>query len=391
MNRRRARAKTPGSLSATHAILGPTAWLVSAEPQRSTIAASPNRPARRAICSPARVSTPYRIAGRSGSPSAPASSVHGPIPLTPTHAMSVRPLPDADARELTGQLDELLPPHARVHLDVAGRGAVHRVLPRRCREQPSVERHEDALAPRRADVDTEHGGHRWLLIRRDGDSPPRRRRPARRRLSVCEPSFLPDCTDAETDYARGSIRGRSAGRRPPCAPRGCGSESSDSHDKAPVHAPRPSLTVDSRRSEWHSTTEKSFARQSDRGSARHAEPGRRGGDQCRRVDNTVDAHVGAGGHFHRRSMGLAGAALPSRPPTRSAAAERCRRRPPGAAPLPGRPCGTRGRCGRAATRLPRRRDPAGDVGSRCSRRSTKPNRASRSTPTALAAATGATT
>lgn len=68
MNSRGARSVIAESCSAIHASFGPTAWLDSADPQRARIASSPNSWLSRSICAPARVSTPYRIAGPSGSP-----------------------------------------------------------------------------------------------------------------------------------------------------------------------------------------------------------------------------------------------------------------------------------------------------------------------------------
>ena len=65
----------------------------------------------------ARVSTPYRMAGRSGSPSPSASSTHGPMPLTPTAGdLDVAAGRPAARRAMR---DELVPPHAAVHLDPA--------------------------------------------------------------------------------------------------------------------------------------------------------------------------------------------------------------------------------------------------------------------------------
>ena len=58
MNKRRARAKTPGSSSATHAIFAPAAWEVREDPPRSRITSSPYSELSRSTCAVARVSTP---------------------------------------------------------------------------------------------------------------------------------------------------------------------------------------------------------------------------------------------------------------------------------------------------------------------------------------------
>lgn len=84
MKRRRARAHTPGSRSLIQASFGPTAWDDSAEPHLRKTVSDPNSRFSRAICSSARVSTPYSTAGRTGSPASSTRRVHGPMPLTPT-------------------------------------------------------------------------------------------------------------------------------------------------------------------------------------------------------------------------------------------------------------------------------------------------------------------
>ena len=58
MNSRSARANTSGSFSATQRSFGPTAWVVSAEPQRSRISCSPSSWVSASIWRVARVSTP---------------------------------------------------------------------------------------------------------------------------------------------------------------------------------------------------------------------------------------------------------------------------------------------------------------------------------------------
>ena len=58
MNRRRARAYTSGSCSATQAIFGPADCEVSTAPQCATISSWPSTWVSRRICSSARVSTP---------------------------------------------------------------------------------------------------------------------------------------------------------------------------------------------------------------------------------------------------------------------------------------------------------------------------------------------
>lgn len=58
VNMRRARAHTAGSSSATHASLGPIAWLDSRAPHRRRTASAPSSAWSRSICAAARVSTP---------------------------------------------------------------------------------------------------------------------------------------------------------------------------------------------------------------------------------------------------------------------------------------------------------------------------------------------
>ncbi len=91
MNNRRARAWTSGSVSAIQRSFGPTAWLDNVEPQRAKISSAPSSAFSAAIWAPARVSMPYRIAGRSGVPSPSVTSTHGPMPLTPTATTSTSP------------------------------------------------------------------------------------------------------------------------------------------------------------------------------------------------------------------------------------------------------------------------------------------------------------
>ena len=58
MNHRRVAAQTSGSWRASQAIFGPTAWLVSGEPQRSRMRSAPKRSVSSSISRAARVSTP---------------------------------------------------------------------------------------------------------------------------------------------------------------------------------------------------------------------------------------------------------------------------------------------------------------------------------------------
>ena len=84
----RARANSSGSSSATHAIFGPAACAVRAEPHRSSTSVAPSRASSCVICATARASTPYRMAGHSGTSSPSVRSTHGPIPLSPTATTS---------------------------------------------------------------------------------------------------------------------------------------------------------------------------------------------------------------------------------------------------------------------------------------------------------------
>ena len=83
-------AQTSGSFLRTHAILGPTAWVVRSVPPRARIASAPKRSVSSAISRVARMSIPYRIVGRSGMVSPSTGRKHGPMPLTDTPAIDPR-------------------------------------------------------------------------------------------------------------------------------------------------------------------------------------------------------------------------------------------------------------------------------------------------------------
>ena len=70
----------------SHASLGPIAWLDSSVPPRARIASAPNAAVSSSISALARVSTPYRIAGRNGVSASSHSTRQGPTPLTHTPA-----------------------------------------------------------------------------------------------------------------------------------------------------------------------------------------------------------------------------------------------------------------------------------------------------------------
>jgi hypothetical protein len=86
-----ARSNTSGSWRCAHSSLGPTAWLDSNVPARSRMFCSPNSAVSDWISAVARVSTPYRMAGRSGRRSSSHNTRHGPTPLTHMPAMMAPP------------------------------------------------------------------------------------------------------------------------------------------------------------------------------------------------------------------------------------------------------------------------------------------------------------
>src|SRR6476660_4721235 len=77
-----ARSNTSGSWRYTHSSFGPTAWLDSNVPARSSIFCPPNSSVSKSISAVARVSMPYRMAGRNGRRSSSHNTRHGPTPLT---------------------------------------------------------------------------------------------------------------------------------------------------------------------------------------------------------------------------------------------------------------------------------------------------------------------
>ncbi len=81
LNQRAVRAHSSGSWRCSHSSLGPTACDDSAEPERSRMRSAPSCAVRTSISAVARVSIPYRMAGRSGAPDPSTGSRHGPIPL----------------------------------------------------------------------------------------------------------------------------------------------------------------------------------------------------------------------------------------------------------------------------------------------------------------------
>ena len=133
-NSRRARAKTLGLVLGDPGDLRPDR--LRGQRRAAAVAGSPRRQSCRVepldLRGLARVSTPYRMAGRSGT-----SSVVGRAARTDP-CRSPRPRRRASSRsseQRAAELDELVPPDVGVHLDVPGSGRRHRVLADRRREE----------------------------------------------------------------------------------------------------------------------------------------------------------------------------------------------------------------------------------------------------------------
>ena len=121
-----ARSNTSGSWRYTHSSFGPTAWLDSNVPARSRIFCSPNSSVSKSISAVARVSMPYRMAGRNGRRSSSHNTRHGPTPLTHRPA-TLRPRRNR-GHQFGADVADLAPPHTLgVHLGPPRPWQVHRV------------------------------------------------------------------------------------------------------------------------------------------------------------------------------------------------------------------------------------------------------------------------
>ena len=105
LNQRRVRAQVSGSCRCSHSSFGPAACDDRADPARARMLAPPSRSVSSAASAVARVSIPYRMAGRSGRPALSHASRHGPRPLMPTARIADRPTRSSASRACSSSQD----------------------------------------------------------------------------------------------------------------------------------------------------------------------------------------------------------------------------------------------------------------------------------------------